>query len=310
MKRKLSILPALLAFGSAWLASSCDSYVDITPLGSLTVDDANTYYELIANPQRCYYPSSFAYLSDDLWPKESKIIGFESTTIDAILFTANENAERSLIADNNLYENMYSDILRCNLVIDNIDAAPGTDDIRTLAKAEARTYRAWNHFIAVNTFAKAYTPATAASDGGVCIMDHYGLELTPAKSTVAEVYDFVISELEASVPLLQETPLNIYHPNRAYGYGLLAQVYLFHRDWEKARDAALKSLELNNSPTEPTDMACLPRSISSIAIGRRHAMRRSSHSNSTTRSSTTTKSMTTAALLAIVSMPTTTIPRS
>ena len=34
MKRKLSILPALLAFGSAWLASSCDSYVDITPLGS------------------------------------------------------------------------------------------------------------------------------------------------------------------------------------------------------------------------------------------------------------------------------------
>ena len=123
MKRKLSILPALLAFGSAWLASSCDSYVDITPLGSLTVDDANTYYELIANPQRCYYPSSFAYLSDDLWPKESKIIGFESTTIDAILFTANENAERSLIADNNLYENMYSDILRCNLVIDNIDAA-------------------------------------------------------------------------------------------------------------------------------------------------------------------------------------------
>ena len=247
MKRKLSILPALLALGSAWLASSCDSYVDITPLGSLTVDDANTYYELIANPQRCYYPSSFAYLSDDLWPKESKIIGFESTTIDAILFTANENAERSLIADNNLYENMYSDILRCNLVIDNIDAAPGTDDIRTLAKAEARTYRAWNHFIAVNTFAKAYTPATAASDGGVCIMDHYGLELTPVKSTVAEVYDFVISELEASVPLLQETPLNIYHPNRAYGYGLLAQVYLFHRDWEKARDAAQQSLALNNA---------------------------------------------------------------
>ena len=247
MKRKLSILPALLALASAWLASSCDSYVDITPLGSLTVDDANTYYELIANPQRCYYPSSFAYLSDDLWPKESKIIGFESTTIDGILFTANENAERSLIADNNLYENMYSDILRCNLVIDNIDAAPGSDETRTLAKAEARTYRAWNHFIAVNTFAKAYTPATAASDGGVCIMDHYGLELTPVKSTVAEVYDFVISELESSVPLLQETPLNIYHPNRAYGYGLLAQVYLFHRDWEKARDAALKSLELNNS---------------------------------------------------------------
>jgi len=227
--------------------SACDSYVDITPKGAITVDSAATYYEMITQPMRCYYPSSFYLLSDDYWAKESNIIGMESQSMDGICFTFNESVDRSIFSDNNLYENMYSDILRSNLVISNIDEAPGQESVKTLAKAEARVMRAWNHFIAVNTFAKAYDPSTAASDGGVCIMDHYSLEETPVKSTVAEVYDFVINDLEESVELLSEEPVNIYHPNKAYGYGLLAQVYLFHRDWEKARDAALKSLAINST---------------------------------------------------------------
>ena len=226
---------------------SCDSYIDITPKGAVTVDSARQYYELIVYPMRCYYPSSFFYLIDDAWSKESNILGYESISSNGINFTFNEQADRTLLTDNNLYENMYSYILRMNLIIDNIDDADGPQELKTLAKAEARTLRAFDHFLAVNTFAKAYNPATAQQDGGVCIMDHYDLEATPPKSTVAQVYDFIIRELEESVGLLQEKPVNIYHPNKAYGYGLLAQVYLFHRDWEKAKEAAETSLRLNSA---------------------------------------------------------------
>ena len=227
--------------------SSCDSYIDITPKGAVTVDSARQYYELIVNPMRCYNPASYYYLTDDAWAKESNILGYESTSFHGINFTFNEQADRTLLADNNLYENMYAYILRMNLIIDNIDEADGSQGLKALAKAEARTFRAFDHFLAVNTFAKAYDPATAGNDGGVCILDHYDLEATPKKSTVAQVYDFIIRELEESVPLLQEKPENIYHPNRAYGYGLLSQVYLFHRDWEKARQAAEASLKLNSA---------------------------------------------------------------
>ena len=229
------------------LLTSCDSYIDITPKGAVTVDSARQYYELIINPMRCYYPTAFFYLTDDAWSKESNILGYESTSFLGINFTFNEQADRTLLGDNNLYENMYAYILRMNLVIDNIDDAEGSQELKTLAKAEARTFRAFDHFLAVNTYAKAYDPATAAQDGGVCIMDHYDLEATPQKATVAQVYDFIIRELEESVGLLQEKPDNIYRPNRAYGYGLLAQVYLFHRDWEKAKQAAEMSLKLNSS---------------------------------------------------------------
>lgn len=224
----------------------CDNYIDITPKGAVTVDSAQQYYELIASPMRSYYPSSFILLSDDQWVKESEILGFESISADGINFTFNEKADRTILPDNNLYENIYSFILRSNLVIDNVDKGQGSQELKTLAKAEARTFRAFDHFLAVNTFAKAYNPETAASDGGVCIMDRYDLEATPVKSTVAEVYNFIINELEQAVPLLEEKPVNIYHPNRAFGYALLAKVYLFHRDWAKAQEAAEQSLKLNS----------------------------------------------------------------
>jgi len=229
------------------LFTACDDYIDITPKGSITVDSTAQYYELIVNPMRSYYPSSFIMLSDNQWAKESDILGYESQSMDAINFTFNEKADRTILPDNNLYENMYNFIMRSNLILDNIDETAGSQTLKTLAKAEARTFRAFDHFLAVNTFAKAYDPATAATDGGVCIMEHYDLEATPVKSTVAEVYDFIIKDLEESVDQLQEKPVNIYHPNKAFGYALLAKVYLFHRDWEKAKAAAETSLRLNSA---------------------------------------------------------------
>ena len=243
--KKLLYQISILAVGLL-STTGCDSYIDITPKGAITVDSVSQYYELIVNPQRCYNVSSFYMLSDDAWAKESNIIGNENRSFDGINFTFNEQAERTILADNNLYTNIYAYIMRENLVIDNIDKAAGHEGMKTLAKAEARVLRAWDHFVAVNLYAKSYVPATAAQDGGVCIMSHYDLEAAPAKSTVAEVYDFIIRELEDAVPLLQEHPVNIYHPNKAYGYGLLSLVYLFHRDWEKARDAALQSQALNS----------------------------------------------------------------
>ncbi len=245
--KQISLLFFIFSLLFSVALSSCDSYIDITPKGKITVDSVSQYYQLIVDPMRAYYPSSFILLSDDQWAKESEILGKESTSHDGINFTFNEAADRTILADNNLYENMYKNILRSNLVIYNIDEAVGDPTLKPLAKAEARAFRAFDHFLAVNTFAKAYDPATAANDGGVCIIDHYDLEATPEKATVAEVYDFIIKDLEESVELLEEKPVNIYHPNKAFGYALLAKVYLFHRDWEKAKTAAEKAFSLNSA---------------------------------------------------------------
>ena len=244
--RPLKAAIAILAT-AAMTFTGCDNYVDITPTGVITMDSASQYLELVAFPQRSYYPSAFAMLSDNAWIKESTVIGHESQTYDGINTTFNEQADRNELADNNLYENCYAYILRENIVISQVDNSIGDSKTKSLAKAEARIMRAWDHFVAVNTFAKAYDPATAATDGGVPIMDNYDLEGTPTKATVDQVYNFIIGEVEASLPYLEEKPLTAYHPSKAFGYAFAALVYLFHHDYDKALEAANSSLALNNS---------------------------------------------------------------
>jgi tetratricopeptide (TPR) repeat protein len=243
MRKLLYILPVLLILGLA----ACENYVDITPTGKKTVDSTDTYYELVALPNRCYHPASFALLSDNVWSKESNIIGKEYLSWDGINMTFNEEAVRKDLSDNNLYANCYTYILRSNIVISLVDHSTGDKDMKELAKAEAKIMRAWDHFILVNTFAKSYHPETAATDGGVAIVRDYDLEATPTKATVAEVYDFIIKDIEEALPYLQEEPVNVYHPSKAFGYALAARVYLFHRDWEKAEEAAEESLKRNNA---------------------------------------------------------------
>lgn len=243
MRKLLYILPVLLILGLA----ACENYVDITPTGKKTVDSTDTYYELVALPNRCYQPASFALLSDNVWSKESNIIGKEYLSWDGINMTFNEEAVRKDLSDNNLYANCYTYILRSNIVISLVDHSTGDKDTKELAKAEAKIMRAWDHFILVNTFAKSYNPETAATDGGVAIIREYDLEATPTKATVAEVYDFIIKDIEEALPYLKEEPVNVYHPSKAFGYALAARVYLFHRDWKKAEEAAEESLKRNNT---------------------------------------------------------------
>lgn len=242
--RKLSyILPA----AAILFLASCEKFVDITPTGKKTVEDAQEYYDLVAQPLRSYWDAAYALLADNAWCKESTILGFEFTSFDGINMTFNEAADRTLLSDNNLYANCYKYILRSNIVISLVDSSNGDDDLKRLAKAEAKLMRAWDHFIVVNTYAKAYNPATADTDGGIAIMDEYNLEAVPVKSSVAQVYDFIIRDIEDALPWLEEEPSTIYHPSKAFGYAFAARVYLYHRDWEKARKAAETALSLNDS---------------------------------------------------------------
>ena len=71
------------------MVSACDKYIDITPKGVVTVDSAYTYYELILMPNRTYWPTCYALLTDDAYSKESNILGNENTTLDGINYTFN-----------------------------------------------------------------------------------------------------------------------------------------------------------------------------------------------------------------------------
>ncbi|WP_316848704.1 RagB/SusD family nutrient uptake outer membrane protein [Pedobacter agri] len=243
MKKYSYIVAILLAV----LVSGCEKYTDVVPTGSIVVETAEDYYKLVSLPNRAYPINNFQYLVDDQWIRESYVIG-QKKSIDIINFTFDDSdARTNLLSGSSFYNQTYSYINRWNTVISLVDGSKGEDNIKQLAKAEAKIYRAFDHFMLVNVYAKAYDPATAATDGGICIMDKYDLEAKPIKSTVAQVYDFIQKDIEDALPYLQKVTVDPYHPSLAFAYGLKAKIHLFKHEFSLAKEAAQKSLSYNNT---------------------------------------------------------------
>ncbi|MCI9845546.1 RagB/SusD family nutrient uptake outer membrane protein [Flavobacterium pectinovorum] len=235
------ILPFLLL-----MATSCEDYTDVTPKGSLVIETADQFLETVSLPNRGYPINNFQYLSDDQWMREANVIG-KTPNIDIINFTFDESTDRvAIMAGSSFYNQAYTYINRWNTIISLVDDSKGESSVKQLAKAEAKIYRAYDHFLLINTYAKAYDPGTAATDGGICIMDKFDLEAQPAKSTVAQVYEFIQKDIEEALPFIQEKPMDVYHPSLAFAYAFKAKVHLFKREIAKAKEAAEKSLSYNN----------------------------------------------------------------
>ena len=242
MKKIHIIMLSLVMFGAA----SCEDYTDLTPKGALVIETADQFHEMVSLPGRGYPINNFQYLVDDQWMKESNVIGV-TPNINTINFTFDETTDRvSLMNGSSFYNQAYTYINRWNTIISLVDDSKGEGSTKQLAKAEAKIYRAYDHFLLVNHYAKGYDPQTAATDGGICIMDKFDLEAQPSKSTVAQVYDFIQKDIEEALPYLQETPRDVYHPSLAFAYAFKAKVHLFKREIAKAKEAAEKSLSYNN----------------------------------------------------------------
>ncbi|RYF25243.1 MAG: RagB/SusD family nutrient uptake outer membrane protein [Flavobacteriales bacterium] len=242
MKRIHLIILSLVTL----IFASCEKYTDLTPKGSMIVETAAQFHEMVSLPNRGYTINNFQYLSDDQWMRESFVIG-QTPNINIVNFTFNETADRvSMINSSNFYTQSYSYINRWNTIISLVDESKGDVNTKQLAKAEAKILRAHDHFLLVNHYAKAYDPQTASTDGGICIMDKFDLEAQPTKSTVAQVYDFIQKDIEDALPYLQEKPLDVYHPSLAFAYALKAKVHLYKREIAEAKAAAEKSLSYNS----------------------------------------------------------------
>ena len=232
---------------SVFILAGCKKYTDLTPKGSLVIETAQDYYNLVSFPNRAYVVTNFQYLVDDMWLKESNVIGV-TPNLNTVHFTYNENIDRvSLLTTSNFYDRAYLYINRWNTIISLVDESKGEDQTKALAKAEAKVLRAFDHFLLVNVYAKSYNAATAATDGGIPLMDKYDLEAEPTKSTVQQAYDFIQKDIDDALPYLEVKPSDPYHPSLAFAWALKAKVHLFKKEITEAKAACVKSLSYNDA---------------------------------------------------------------
>ncbi len=138
-----------------------------------------------------------------------------------------------------------------NVIVNGVmDAEDGTLEQKKQLLSEARANRALVHFMVANFFGKPYNATTANTDLSVPIVTEANVGQTGfRRATVKELYDFVVSELQAAIPDLPLQTTSRVRLAQAGGYFILGQVYLFMADYNNAL------VNLNNSRTSLTTSA-------------------------------------------------------
>lgn len=263
----------LVIFSLVLLISGCSKFTEITPKGTniisrvgdldlllnfnFSADGTVTPTSLAATTtaQDAFNPVSVSVLVNDIYPRLTNVpnlIASKEQSLNYALTTYDEKVDRKVLAVSDIkYEKLYFIINNIsNVIIKNADIAQGDRTKANQYKAEAYVLRAYMHFLLVNFYAKAYNPLTAATDGGIPYVKEDNLITVPnVKSTVAEVYANILSDLDAAFKLnsLVNNPVNNMRVGLAFAHAVHAEVLLSMRDFPGALAAANESLKIKNT---------------------------------------------------------------
>ncbi len=159
-------------------------------------------------------------------------------------------APRSETAGSNIYyyRTFYRMIGNANYIIDNIDAASGSDVEKRRIKAEALTIRAYSYHYLVQFYGKRYDASAKPNNQlGVPLL----LSSTDTKmprATVEEVYAAIVKDLDAAIALNSTTKANKTHADVWVARGLRARVALTMQDYPNAITYAKQVIDGNAYP--------------------------------------------------------------
>lgn len=242
------------------ILSGCEKFTDIQPKGKNLLSSASDLNLLLNDPYSGFSVNRIGYLTGGIYFTNIGLLLNEPIkTFNHSLVFWEEGFDRAELRPTcNIYEPIYSVIGRiCNPVIARADAASGERLLANRYKAEAYVLRAWFHYLSVNIFAKAYDPATAASDGGVPYLLETDLLSQPIpKYTVAEVYDLILADLDKAFELnaLLDEGINQQRVGKSFAHAVHAKVLLSMRRYDNALVAARASLSINSQIDDHNDM--------------------------------------------------------
>ena len=250
MKNKL----ILFVLATALVFTSCSSdFMETRPTGSvatgdifLTVDNALTALNGIHRALYRQWEGTqsngglaglllfYDYSADDIVELSASNGWFRA----AYQWTSKNNSSSS---DNRYPWHMtYTMVANANMIINNVDAAEGAEADKKEIKAQALFYRAYFHFLAVQTYGSRYIAGTTNSQMGVPI--RLENDLGPiARSTVEEVYAQIFSDINEAITLFDAagvTRQSKSHLNKYSAHGLRARVALVTGKWQMAADDA------------------------------------------------------------------------
>lgn len=245
MTKKLYITFALLG---SLLITSCDSFLDIQPIGKVIPNTLSEYRALLTE----------AY-SQPLFDRGVTEFRTDEVTIRDNEYDQNYYSEIEKWNDSNpipgtrefAWSNYYSIIYYANAIIDNRDKiTEGTQEDIDQLVGEAYLLRGYMHFLLVNLYGQPYTKDGAPETKAIPIKLDIDLEKTPSRNTVSEVYTAILNDIESARKLIH---CKEWEKQYSYRFSTISvdamesRVYLYMGKWQETYNSAEKVLSQKSS---------------------------------------------------------------
>ena len=238
MKSNKSIIYSFIL--SVLMLSSCEKMLDFEPDPNesiLLTDALKTPEDMQGLLISCYDVMANAY-----YGRQQNLAELLSDNLNAPYDNNdyNEVYLRNTIFFNgtisNFFQEPYIAIYRANILLENFDLIEGLDDSdRIRISAEARFIRAANHFEVLNLFGQPFDPDATNDHLGIVLKENSQFDPLP-RSTVAELYTFILDDLNYALENLPES--NGVFANKFAANAMLARVYFQMNNFEKAAEYA------------------------------------------------------------------------
>ena len=250
MKIKNIIYKGSLMLASVAILASCSDQLDTLPDNRTTLDTPKKIAGLLVTA----YPDRTPTLFNEWMSDNTDYMGPQNSLGNRggdQYFFWQEQTEGGNDSPEQVWMLYYEGVYKANEALAAIEDQGGPkNDILRNSKGEALLIRAYDHFILANEFCRPYNGKTSTKDAGLYyatgIADFSAAAEQSNRGTVADVYAKIAADIEAGIPLLNDTyEVPKYHFNKQAAYAFATRFYLYYEKWEKAKEYADKLLGSN-----------------------------------------------------------------
>ncbi len=245
---KRNIIYYTLAFLFCIIFTSCEKYLSIIPKGEKIPTTYADFEALLRDEYGVHHTPvrQATILLNDRFVSSANLNYYR--LYDANYFWREEANRIELNnADEDTYYKAYASISTCNLIIENGNGLTEASEqqIKELI-ATAKVLRSFEYFILANYYAATYQVADAKSLKSIPLILSANVGAPHNQVSIQELYEFMISEINAALPDLQPKGLTILHPAQGAANALLARIYLQMGSYDLALTHANKALAIND----------------------------------------------------------------
>ena len=250
MKIKNIIYKGSMMLASVAILASCADQLDTLPDNRTTLDTPKKIAGLLVTA----YPDRTPTLFNEWMSDNTDYMGAQNSQGNRggdQYFFWQEQTEGGNDSPEQVWMLYYGGIYKANEALAAIEDQGGPkNDILRNSKGEALLLRAYNHFVLANEFCRPYNGKTSTKDAGLYyatgIADFSAAAEQSVRGTVADVYAKIAEDIEAGIPLINDTyEVPKYHFNKQAAYAFATRFYLYYEKWEKAKEYADKLLGSN-----------------------------------------------------------------